>query len=206
MSASPGLSWGGRRRRLADEKDDDDDEEEEIQDMRSFAEQIALNNTLDKMQLVINVQKKYGMITENETNQIVVDDLKEYLKTNSHGKKEIKLDSSDMIISGSDEHPQMMDVIFTQYSLRVNYNKLYEQAFDMCMGNGNCYDSFEDENGLQTKMYQIIHANSTATFDEIKDHHDTLENATKNETSKDKLYEMYHEFFTKMKSETKEID
>ena len=66
--------------------------------------------------------------------------------------------------------------------------------------------SFEDENGLQTKMYQIIHANSTATYDEIKDHHDTLENATKNETSKDKLYEMYHEFFTKMKSKTKEID
>ena len=45
VSASPGLSWGGRR--LAN--DDDDEEEEEIQDMRSFAEQIALNNTLDKM-------------------------------------------------------------------------------------------------------------------------------------------------------------
>lgn len=54
-----------------------------------------------------------GLNSENETTQIVVEDLKEYLKTNSHGKKELKFDSSDMIIRGSDEHPEKMDLIYT---------------------------------------------------------------------------------------------
>ena len=54
ISANPGLAWGGRRRRLKD--DDDDDEDEEIEDMRSFTEQLSLNNTLDKMILVMNNQ------------------------------------------------------------------------------------------------------------------------------------------------------
>ena len=70
------------------------------------------------------------------------------------------------------------------------------------MDNGQCYDSFTDEAGLQTRMFEVIYANTTATFEEIKETHDTLINATKNETSKDKLYEMYHEYFTKTKTIT----
>lgn len=51
-------------------------------------------------------------------------------------------------------------------------------------------------------MFEIIYSNATATFEEMQETHDTLLNATKNETSKDKLYEMYHEYFTKMKTIT----
>jgi len=46
-------------------------------------------------------------------------------------------------------------------------------------------------------MYKVIWDNTTATYDEMKETHDKLYNATYNESNKDILYEMYHEFFTR---------
>jgi hypothetical protein len=46
-------------------------------------------------------------------------------------------------------------------------------------------------------MYKVIWENATASYDEMKETHDKLYNASVNETSKDILYEMYHEFFTR---------
>lgn len=138
ISANPGLSWGGRR--LAD-----DEEYEDVPDMRSFREAATLNSTLDLMTLTIDIQKQSGAGTENLTKRIVVDDLKEYTKTNSHGLKEISLDTSDFILQGSIEHPEKMDEIHTQYTLSINYNKIYKSAFERCLDNNMCSDSFEDE-------------------------------------------------------------
>ena len=201
ISANPGLSWGGRRRL------NDDEEDEEVPDMRSFTESATLNSTLDMMQLTIDIQQQAGARTENLTKRIVIDDLKEYTKTNSHGLKEIKLDVSDMKLQGSIEHPEKMDEIHTQYTLSINYNKIYEKSFERCVEDSNfipkCSESFDDEAGLQTIMMNKIWQNKTATYDEMKEMHDTLMNATKNETSKDKLFEYYHHFLTDKTTVTK---
>jgi len=41
--------------------------------------------TLDKIQLAVNVQKKVGIHTENLTEQIIIQDLKNYVKINKYG-------------------------------------------------------------------------------------------------------------------------
>jgi len=51
-------------------------------------------------------------------------------------------------------------------------------------------------------MFKVIWENATATYDEMKETHDKLYNASNNDTSKDILYEMYHEFFTRTKTVT----
>lgn len=51
-------------------------------------------------------------------------------------------------------------------------------------------------------MFKTIWENATASYDEMKETHDKLDNAAKNETNKDILYEMYHEFFTRTKTVT----
>lgn len=66
LSSTPGLAWGGRR------LEDDDEEDEPKPDMRPGVEVSFLNLTLDRMQLAINIQKKLGLHTENETGQIVI--------------------------------------------------------------------------------------------------------------------------------------
>ena len=62
LADEPGSPWGNRRRVLAD-----DDEEEEVTDLRGGEEGRALNTTLDRMSLKINIQKKTGIQSENTT-------------------------------------------------------------------------------------------------------------------------------------------
>lgn len=47
-------------------------------------------------------------------------------------------------------------------------------------------------------MYKVIWENQTASYEEMKETHDKLYDASNNETNKDTLYEMYHEFFSRM--------
>lgn len=91
-----------------------------------------------------------------------------------------------------------MDFVFTEYTFSLNMNKIYKETFDLCMDTGACAGKlFNSEEKIQTRMYEVIWTNTTASYDENKDMQDKLYNATLNETNKDNLYEMYHEFFTR---------
>lgn len=168
--------------------------------MRSRREASFLNMTLDKIMLAINIQKKVGIHSENQTEQIIVTDLKNYVKINKYGLAEIALDTSDLQVWGSDDTIDQMDVIYTDYTFSINQNKLYEQAFQSCLRDARCTgDDYDSEEKIQSAMYKVIWENATASYDEMAETHDKLHDATQNETSKDTLYEMYHEFFTRTK-------
>ena len=51
---------------------------------------------------------------------------------NSHGLPEIKIDSSHIKISGSQEARTLMDQIHTKVGLELNYDKIFHQAFLRC--------------------------------------------------------------------------
>ena len=51
------------------------------------------------------------------------------IKTNSHDYPEIKLNSSSIYFSGSENSPEKMNVISTKFGLEVDYNLLMKDAF-----------------------------------------------------------------------------
>ena len=130
-------------------------------------------------------------------------DLKEYVKINKYGNAEITLDTSDLQIYGSEDNIEDMEVVYTDYTFSVNQNKVYQQAHMMCQRDKQCTgDEYDSDEKIQSAMFKVIWENTTATYDEMKETHDKLYNASNNETNKDTLYEMYHEFFTRTKSIT----
>lgn len=57
---------------------------------------------------------------------------------NSHDFPEIKLNSSKIFFSGSEDSPEKMTIISTKFGLEFDYDKLYKKAFDNCMANETC--------------------------------------------------------------------
>lgn len=64
--------------------------------------------------------------------------ISEALVTNEHGLQEIKLNMSDMIVSGSASYTEKTTEIFTQYSLEINKNKFIDEAFTSCKSDNLC--------------------------------------------------------------------
>ena len=56
---------------------------------------------------------------------IVYKNLSSQLTTNSHDYPEIKLNSSKIYFSGSENSPEKMDVISTIFSIDLNYDTIY---------------------------------------------------------------------------------
>ena len=51
------------------------------------------------------------------------------LHQNSHDFPEIKLNSSDIYFSGSEDSPEKMTIVSTKFSLEYNYDTLYRDAY-----------------------------------------------------------------------------
>ena len=64
--------------------------------------------------------------------------ISEALVTNEHGLQEIKLNMSDMIVSGSASYTEKTTEIFTQYSLEINKNKFIDEAITSCKIDNLC--------------------------------------------------------------------
>ena len=67
------------------------------------------------------------------------------IKTNSHDYPEIKLDSSSIFFSGSENSPEKMNVISTKFGLEVNYDLIYRDAFQRCQQNVTCSQNVPSE-------------------------------------------------------------
>ena len=80
----------------------------------------AMNNTLDRILLEIDIYKKVGANSVKIKDTVQINNLKDHLEVNSHGLREIKLNVSDLLIKGSDEFMTSMEEIYTQYSFSIN--------------------------------------------------------------------------------------
>ena len=54
------------------------------------------------------------------------------IRTNSHDYPEIRLNSSSIFFSGSENSPEKMKVISTKFGLQVNYDMVMKDAFEAC--------------------------------------------------------------------------
>ena len=90
------------------------------------------------MQVAQTVDSKRGSKIQSYKEPIVETDLKTMLKTNSHDYPEIKLHSDEIFFSGSEDSPEKMTIISTKFALQLNYDLLYEDAYNNCMANETC--------------------------------------------------------------------
>ena len=60
------------------------------------------------------------------------------LKKNSHDWPEIELPSSQIFFSGSEDSVEKMEIISTQFSLELNYDRLYKESFEQCQNDFDC--------------------------------------------------------------------
>jgi hypothetical protein len=51
------------------------------------------------------------------------------LATNSHDYPELKLNSSNIFFSGTEDSPEKMTVVSTKIDLKVDYDMIYKDAF-----------------------------------------------------------------------------
>ena len=64
--------------------------------------------------------------------------LSSMIRTNSHDYPEIKLNSSSIFFSGSENSPEKMKVISIKFGLELNYNMIIKDAFEACKQNFLC--------------------------------------------------------------------
>ena len=81
------------------------------------------------MQIHQSISSKKGSKVTPYKDDIVWSDLTSMLHQNSHDFPEIKLNSSDIYFSGSEDSPEKMTIVSTKFSLEYNYDTLYRDAY-----------------------------------------------------------------------------
>ena len=74
------------------------------------------------MHIKQSVNQKEGSLITPYKEPLMLKNLSSMISTNSHGYPEIKLDSSYIYFSGSENFLEKMKVISTKFELEVNYN------------------------------------------------------------------------------------
>jgi hypothetical protein len=90
------------------------------------------NRLLQYYSLGVSTESKKGAKTRQFNQDVKYSNLTSQVETNSHDYSEIKINSSDIYISGSEDSPQKMDVISTSFELVIDYDLLYKDAFEGC--------------------------------------------------------------------------
>ena len=81
------------------------------------------------MQIRQTMSSKKGSKVTPYKEQIIWKDLSSMIHQNSHDFPEIKLNSSSIYFSGSENSPEKMNVISTKFGLEVNYDMVMKDAF-----------------------------------------------------------------------------
>ena len=97
-----------------------------------------LNYLLNYMQIHQEMNSKKGSKVTPYKDDIKWTDLASMLHQNSHDFSEIKLNSSEIYFSGSEDSPEKMTIVSTKFSLEYNYDSLYRDAYKNCMANSTC--------------------------------------------------------------------
>ena len=90
------------------------------------------------MKIKSEVSSKKGSKISAYKDDVLLSDLSSLLKTNSHDFPEISLPSSGIYFSGSEDSPEKMEIISTQFALMLNYDILYQNSFEKCQSDFDC--------------------------------------------------------------------
>ena len=93
------------------------------------------------MQIRQTVSSKKGSKVTPFRDQIYWKNLESMIHRNSHDFPEIKINSSEIYFSGSEDSPEKMTIISTKLGLELNYDKIFQKAFFNCMANETCKES-----------------------------------------------------------------
>jgi hypothetical protein len=108
------------------------------------------------MQIRQTMSSKKGSKVTPYKEQIIWKDLSSMIHQNSHDFPEIKLNSSDIYFSGSEDSPEKMTIIATKLGLEFNYDLLYKDAFDNCMANQTCAETVPNLITIANEMSSSI--------------------------------------------------
>ena len=96
-----------------------------------------MNNILDGMEM------KVGQFYLDGTKEVTINDysivnITENLVENSHGLKEIRLNMSNVLVSGSGSFYEKTMTIYTKYKLEINKKKFIPVALESCRNDTDC--------------------------------------------------------------------
>jgi len=164
---------------------------------------VALNYTLDRLYMTINVLKVQGSTTKNVKDEIRVTNLKDHMIVNSHSKKQLNFNVSDFVLKGSDQFVKKMEEIYTEYELGINLNIKFKDHYDTAILNSTFVSDWPGDSEIMNQLYASIW-NNDDNNDTIKQNlTDTLQ-STYEKYKKDKstlqMYPYFSEYFTTMKT------
>lgn len=84
--------------------------------------------------------QKLGSKKSPYKDTVIWKDLISMIKQNSHDYPEIMLDPSGIFFSGTEESPEKMNVISTQFELCFDINMLFKDTFEKCWADDTCKD------------------------------------------------------------------
>jgi hypothetical protein len=108
------------------------------------------------MQVNIDYYKQQGAQKIKQTDTVIVEDLQDNLHINQHGSQEINLDVSNLKIQGSTSTTRKVDTFFTEYSVKINKNKLKMLAMEKCRDDYECNSYINDDATFLNAMYSKI--------------------------------------------------
>ena len=97
-----------------------------------------METLLKYMQIYQTVNSKVGSKITSYKEPQTMRNLSSMIRINSHDYPEIRLNSSSIFFSGSENSPEKMNVISTKFGLQVNYDMVMKDAFEACKQNFLC--------------------------------------------------------------------
>tara|TARA_B110000285_G_scaffold221389_1_gene274273 strand:- start:131 stop:496 length:366 start_codon:yes stop_codon:yes gene_type:complete len=94
------------------------------------------------------VSSKKGSKVKPYRDSKIHKNLSSLISKNSHESPEIKLNSSDIFFSGSENSPEKMEVISTKYSVEINYDMIFNHSFENCRQNLTCAKDLPSETAI----------------------------------------------------------
>jgi len=98
----------------------------------------GLDTYLKYLEVRQTTQVKKGSKVSPFIDDIVYTNLSSQLMTNSHDYAEIKLNSSKIFFSGTEDSPKKMEVVSTTFSIDLNYDTIYKDTFELCQIDDIC--------------------------------------------------------------------
>ena len=121
-------------------------------DAQSDEEKNALDLVLSNLEVAVGVFYKHGA-EDIPIKNMSKFDIKDSLVTNQHGLQEIRLDMSDLTVSGSSSYTAKTLEIFTEYNFQINKNKFINETIESCIKHYECNINIPSELEMINSLY-----------------------------------------------------
>lgn len=89
------------------------------------------------MEIKLAVDEKWGALI-TPLNNDTYSNLSSLVEFNSHEYPEIKLNSSQIQYSGSEDSQSKMKIVASQFDFDINFEKIYQEVFERCEADTQC--------------------------------------------------------------------